>query len=338
MTFMIKFNTIIKKSNDNFYEINSDDGINICFYDEKFELDCSKKILDGNFSFLDYWFDIKENDNVYGIVNNKNGSLIYFYIINKYIITNKIFNYNPQNEFIKFVYIKDSRYCIHIVYYLMSINNSMTGSLIHHYRKNNKWKTTTIDNISYNILTNFVITYDDNNLPTIFYYNLTNGFEELYASTFNLESECWSKPMQITNSKKPKIYLSVIRDSQNRYHILFSENNSSKYLCTYINGYINNNFFNTGNTAVIGSTIACMFPNVIESNNKIFVNWIEYHNLYLCSSDNYGQNWNNIDIVNDSYKLPFSCCNYHSNKIKSPSFNYFTIFMIENTNKFIGID
>lgn len=338
MTFMRKFDTLLQKSNDNMCKIDSDNGINISTLDQNFKLLSVKKVLTGSFSFLDYWFDINKNDNIYGIINNKSGSLIYYNIKNNYIISNKIINYNPQCEFIKFVYIKNTDDCIHIIYYLMDINDTVTGSLIHHYKKNNKWITNTIDNISYNILTNFVVTYDDDDLPTIFYYNLKNGFEELYTSTFSITSQSWSKPIQITNSKKSKIYLSVIKDSNNRYHILFSENNFSKYLCTYINGYIHDSSFITDITKVIGSTIACMFPNVIEINNKIYANWIEYHNLYISMSDDYGITWSRSTLVNDSYRLPFICCNYHSNKEKSHSFNYFTLYMYENSNKLIGID
>ena len=167
MTFMRKFDTLLQNSNDNMCKIDSsDNGINITNYDQNFKVLSVKKILTGNFAFLDYWFDINKNDSLYGIVNNKSGSLIYYNIRNNYIISNKIISYNPQYEFVKFVYIKNTDDCIHIIYYLIDINDTVTGSLIHHYRKNNKWITSTIDNISYNILTNFVVTYDDDNRPT----------------------------------------------------------------------------------------------------------------------------------------------------------------------------
>ena len=121
MTFMRKFDTLLQKSNDNMCKIDSDNGINISTLDQNFKLLSVKKVLTGSFSFLDYWFDINKNDNIYGIINNKSGSLIYYNIKNNYIISNKIINYNPQCEFIKFVYIKNTDDCIHIIYYLMDI-------------------------------------------------------------------------------------------------------------------------------------------------------------------------------------------------------------------------
>ena len=72
MTFMRKFDTLLQNSNDNMCKIDSsDNGINITNYDQNFKVISIKKILTGNFAFLDYWFDINKNDSLYGIVNNK---------------------------------------------------------------------------------------------------------------------------------------------------------------------------------------------------------------------------------------------------------------------------
>lgn len=338
MTFMRKFHTILQKSNNNICRIDSEDGITLSNYDNNFNLISQKKLLEGTFSFLDYWFDISENDRIYGIVNDKNGLLYSFNFKNNYVIKNKLLKYNSESTFIKFVYIKNIRDCTHVIYCSIDISTPSNGILVHHYKKGSAWYTTTIDKISYNVLTNFVVTYDDTDMPTVFYYNLINGYEEVFASTFIEETGLWSTPIQITNSKKSKIYLSVIRDFKDLYHIVFSENNNSKYYCTYINGKIHDNNFYSINSSVLGDSVACTFPNVIEFNNFIFVNWIEYHTLYKISSNNDGKTWNAVNILNDSFNTPFVCCCYHTNIKFTSSFNYFTLYMNENSIDILGIN
>jgi len=338
MAFMRNFHTILQKSNNNICKIDCKDGITLSNYDYHFNLISQKKLLNGTFSFLDYWFDISENDKIYGIVNDKNGLLYYFNLKNNYVIRNTLLKYAPESNFIKFVYIKNIKDCTHVIYYSIDVSTPYNSILVHHYKKGSTWHTTSIDKISFNVLTNFVVTYDDTNMPTVFYYNLIDGHEEVYASTFVEETGLWSNPIQITNSKKSKIYLSVIKDFKNLYHIVFSENNNSKYYCTYINGKINNNNFYSINSSVLGNSVACTFPNVIEFNNLIFVNWIEYHTLYKMSSKDYGKTWSKVDILNDSFNSSFVCCCYHTN-IKSPDlFNYFSIYMQENSLNILGLN
>ena len=338
MTFIRKFDTLLHKSNKNIYKIDSEDGINLTIFNDGFKSLLSKKLYSGSFTFLDYWFDLDKDDNVYGIINNKEGSLLYYNIIDAYIIRSTLLKYNSDLRFIKFVYIKNENNHSDVFYYSIDNKNPYCGLLIHHHRKNSKWQTFIVDKISYNVLTNFIVIYDNAMNPTIFYYNLTNGFEELYASAFSNDTNTWSAPLQISHSKKPKIYLSVIQDSRKCYHILFSENNYSKYYCTYISGYINNNNFNYSNICVISNTVACTFPNIIEYNNKLYANWIEYHTLYYSYSKDYGLTWSQIAISNKSSADPFVCCNYHTNLISKNSLNYYTLFTKENSIDILGIE
>ncbi len=338
MTFMRKFNTLLRKYRNKIYIIDSDDGINMSIYDTDFNNTLSKKIENGNFSFIDYWFDITSSNDIYGIINDKINSLIYVRITDRLIAKSTLLKYDPETIFIKFVTIKKSGQSTHVFYYELDKLNAYSGKLINHYNDGNEWLRIEIDSFSYNVLTNFVVTYDKDFSPSIFYYKLTNGFEELYVSTFDSQSRSWSNPCRVTDSKKTKIYLSVIRDSKNSYHIIFSENNLNKYYCTYINGYIDDNVFITKMNKKLSDTVACTFPNIIEADNKIYANWIEYHNLYACSSTNYGLTWNNVTVSPVSSSTPFVCCNYHSNNNKYTPFNYFTLFMAENSDKILGLD
>ena len=338
MTFMRKFDTLLHKSNGNLCKIDSQDGITIYNYDNNFNLLSSKKLMDGDLSFLDFWFDIDANDNIYGLINDKMGTLLSYKISNKYIFKSKFLEYYPNEESIKFVYINSNSGSTNLFYYKLNVNNPYKCSLIHHYQINNVWHTNIVDSISYNVLTNFVVIYNKNNIPRIFYYNLVDGFEELFLSIFNPDLNSWCTPIQITDSKKAKMYLSAMKDNRNCYHILFSENNSNRYYCTYINGYINNLTFNVANSSIISDTVACTFPNIIQYNNKIYAHWIEYHNLFVRYSNDYGNTWSNTSIYNNALADPFVCCNYHSNLPNTNVLNYFTLYMNQNSTNILGID
>ena len=97
--------------------------------------------------------------------------------------------------------------------------------------------TTEIDSFNFNILTNFIVIINDTNI-NLFYFKLIKDAEKLFMSTFSFNTNSWSSPCQITNSKNRKIYLSAIKSiKDNTYHIAYSENINNQYYCTYINGY-----------------------------------------------------------------------------------------------------
>lgn len=337
MAFMRNFDTIIVKSNMNISKINSDNGLTLYNYDSNFNLQYSKTILSKELLFLDYWFDIDEKDNIYGLVHDKENFLIYYNINDNYIVKNKLLKYDSNKNFIKFVYIKKINNSTNIFYYSLDKLNPNNLLLMHRYNQNNKWYTFIIDSFSYNVLTNYVVVFDKYSFPTIFYFKLYEGFEELFVSSFDSNIMSWSDPIQLTNSKKPKIYLSAIYDSNDKYHIVFSENNSNKYYCIYIHGYIENSHFHMIHNWILCDTVACTFPTIIEYNSIIYAEWIEYHNLYLMYSQNYGHTWSHNSIAQDSSSLPFSCCSYHSNAPSNDTFNYYTLYIFKNTLKILGL-
>ena len=333
MTFINKFDTLIKKSNNCTTKISLNNGIILSNLNLDMKLLYSKKIMYGNYSFIDYWFDINEDDSIYGIVTTKDKGLFYIYITDKVIVKNNIFKYDYKLFSIKFTYIKNFNKTSHMFYYLINKRQNNLCDLIHNYKTDKGWVQCEIDSIPYNILTNFVITFEDFT-PSIFYLKIINGFEELFVSTFDLNTSTWSSPLQITNSHKPKIYLCVIKDSNKHYQIVFSENNYDRYYCAYITGYIENNMFIFINSRILSNSVTCIFPNVLEHNSEILVQWIEYANLNTCTSCDYGKTWS---IINDtSAELPFICCNYKSNCNSDDVLNSFVIFSYENSIDVLG--
>lgn len=73
MPFERQFHTLLQKSYKNIIIKNMDSSIEVENFDTNFNLISTKKLLDGKFTFADVWFDITENNIVYGIINHDFG-------------------------------------------------------------------------------------------------------------------------------------------------------------------------------------------------------------------------------------------------------------------------
>lgn len=335
MSFIRKFETLMRKSNKDIANINLDKGIEIYNYSPEFNLRSSQKILEGIYTFADLCFDINEDDTLYGLVSIQKSNLMYLYINDKIILKNMLLNYDSSIFTIKFPYIKKIDDVIHILYYLVN-NSGAHCTLIHYCNINGKWIKNEIDTSSYTILSNFNVIFKGS-IPIIFYFKIVNNYEELFVSIFDLSTNSWSKPCQVTNSNKSKVYLSVIMDSKNNCHIAFSENNSRRYYCTYIKGYINDNQFIIYNYQTISKTVACTFPNLIQCKNMLYLQWIEYSNLYTSISYDMGKTWLNPFTDNLAYNNPFKCYSYKSNYHNDIIANSSAIFAYNNSIEILGL-
>ncbi|MFR8620315.1 MAG: hypothetical protein ACLVEC_05905, partial [Romboutsia timonensis] len=204
----------------------------------------------------------------------------------------------------------------HTIYYSINKSIPLLANLIHIYEDDNIYVKNTIDFIDYNILSNFVVAYS-NNRPIIFYFKLVDKFEELFVSTFDLNSRSWSKPIQITKSNKNKIYLSVLQDESSNYHIVFSENHDNKYYCKYVNISLENNFLKINQESIISKDVMCLFPSIIKENSTIYIQWVEYFDLYICKSCDLGMNWSKPIMDKNISNQPFIRYQYISDNITS---------------------
>lgn len=337
MSFIENFESLIEKSNNDICNITLDEGINLYNYDSNFKLLSSKKLIDGNYSFADYWFDINSSDVLYGLINTKEGSIIHYYINDRFTIKNYILKYDLNKLAIKFPYIKNINGVTHIIYFEIHKGAEHYCTLIHHYKKNNKWVKYEIDSMNYMILSNFVVIFNDCN-PSIFYLKIVNGNEEVFYSTFDLITSTWSSPSQITNTSKEKVYLSVIKSSNNFYNIIYSENNLNSYYCTYINGYIDNNKFISSSPITISKTTACVFPHLIEHKNNLYAQWLEYRDLYTSISRDFGKTWGKQILFEDISNIPFSYYSFKSNHLNNTVYNLTNIFLYEKSLKILGVE
>ncbi|MDR3596485.1 hypothetical protein [Clostridium sp.] len=333
MSFTRRFHTLIQKPNQNIIINSLDTSIKIQNFSLNSNLISSKKIISGKYSFIDVWFDIDEYGNVYGLINAEKNSLMHLYINDKVIIKNTLFKYDYNTFTIAFPYIKTINSSTHIVYYSMENSNLSKCTLVHYYKCKNSWIENKIDITRFHILTNFVVLFE-NSTPTIFYLNIINGYEELFYSTFDLNNSTWSKPMQITNSRKLKVYLSVIKYNTGIYHITYSENNSNQYYCNYINASIKDDTFTILKDTIISKSIACTFPNILQYNEILYIQWIENHSLYYSFSYNLGATWSEPTIDKASSDYPF---NRYIYKSTNNNINTYSIFSSEKSFNILGI-
>lgn len=336
MSFSYKFGTLLHKSDGSLSKIDSDNGLKIYNFDKKLNLKSSSLISSDNLSFIDYYFDINNNDKIYGLVSHEKKELSYIYINDKIVFKKSIFGITTQNEFIKFPYIKLINKQFHIFYFLIN-TQLLNCRLIHKYHSNNSWTTTEVDCFNFKILTNFSIIYEDNNI-NVFYFKLVKDSEELFMCSFNMADSSWSKPYQITHTGNKKIYLSVIRDStKNTYHITYSEDINNQYCCTYINGYTKDNTFVLSNSLLIQKSVACLFPNIIKYNDLLNIQWLEFKSLYSSISNNLGDSWSKKSVDITSVDTPFSLYFYKSNYANDFKNIFSSAFTCEDSFKILGI-
>ena len=313
MPFVQKFNTLLYSSNNNVAYIDTDPSLTITILDNNLNIISSKQIYKNSSSFVNYYFDIDHHNNIYGLLNDNINGLQYINIGRKNIIKNILINYNIYENHIKFPYIKKINNVIHIFYYLINTKDNHSCCLVHYYKTNFKWQNNIVDNIDFNILTNFRVIETPSNI-IIFYFKIIDGYEELFMKLYDIKNNTWSKASQITNTHNQKLYLSVIKDAEELFHIAYSENHSEKYQCCYINGYIDTlNHFKVESTSDISQSIVCTFPTLLYYNKILYFQWIEYDNLNFKYSNNNGYSWSKQKIDDISLSQEFSCFRLGSN-------------------------
>lgn len=335
MTFLSTSGFLLRKSNGSFSKITSDKGLRLFNYDKNANTQTASLIFKENLSVLDYYFDIKENNSIYGLVVSKRRDLFYIYINKKIILRKNIFSITNQTQCIKFPYVILINNKFHIFFYLVD-NLTSTCKLMHLFNEDNKWRETIIDTFRFNILTNFSLIKNKDSL-NIFYIKLINNIEQICITSFNIDSSTWQSPYPITNSHNAKVYLSVIKNNRSEYHLTYSENINNKYFCMYIKGYTLKDKFICSKNSIIRSGVACTFPNIIQYSNMLSIQWIEFNSLHSCVSSDLGQSWN-YSLVDANYMDdPFSLYYYRSNYSGDRNNIFPNVFTLENKLKFLGI-
>ena len=336
MSFINQNSFIIRKSNKHLVNIYFTNNLCLDFYNSSNELTHSTTLtnfIPSQSSYIN--FTLSNNDLIQGIYKKDNLKLLSISNSDNSISQCDLLSYNNKKFNIIFPFFKNIDNSYHILYYLYNNSSRNTCVLFHHYCTNGVWIENKIDFINHIVLDNFTVLWS-NNSPIVFYFNLVNGFEEVFFSRFNINSSTWSKPCQITSSKKHKIYLSVIKDSMNFYHITFCENIDNGYSVRYLNGFLNDLGFSFETDLFITGSSSCMYPSLIKENNKLNLMWVNFNRLYTCSSDDFGTTWSDHSIDEISIENDFTMSKFLSNYKEDSCFNLSNTFNIYKSIDILG--
>ena len=336
MSFINKGSTIIRRSNKELFKFTIDDSIKITHYDINNNL-LSSNVISGlkGMNFTTCYFSLCNNDDIYGVYNDNGIKMLH--IPRGYSTPSKkdLFNYDCNKFNIIFPYINVVNNDMHIIYFVYNNNSTNTCALFHNYNHNGIWIENKIDFISHIVLDNFSVLWVQNS-PIVFYFNLVNGCEEVFFSRFNSSTLTWSSPCQITNSNKNKLYLSVLKDNMNFYHLTFCENIDNGYSVKYMNGYLSENKFDINTSNYVSGPSTCIYPSLVKHNSYLNLMWVNYNKLYTAYSDNLGKTWSEHEIDDNSIDEDFCKSKFISNYSDDLSYNTTSVFTINNDISIIG--
>ena len=335
MPFIKQSSILIRNSFNNLYTISVENGISINYVNSNFEIKKKKKISSDISSLATIYFDVASNDNIYGLFTEKNKFLNYLHINDSIISKTLILKYDSNKYKIKFPFIKRLNNTVHIIYYEINKKKAYFSALVHYYKKNNIWIKSTIDFLNYKLLNNFEVIINENNLK-IYYFKLIDGYEQLFVANYSFDEEKWDIPIQITSSKKSKVYLSLLKDSKNIYHIVYSEKNENQFYCKYINLFFQGKTPYIQNNEFLSTKIASLFPNIIKYKDILYCQWMEYNHLYTTYSLNNGESWSNIKLFNETYNYNFTQFIFKSNSNKDEYLNAPKFYSYNNALELLG--
>ena len=335
MSFINKCSTIIRRSDKEIFKFYVDNTIKIDHYDKNNNLISSTNLdnLKGmNFTNCSFCID---NNNIYGIYKDNNLKMIHIPRDSSMISKKDILTYDSKKFDIMFPYINVINNSIHIIYYVYNNNSTNTCALFHHYYNNGVWIENKIDFITHIVLDNFTVLWIQNS-PVLFYFNLVNGCEEIFFSRFNPNSLTWSNPCQITNSNKNKLYLSVLKDNMNFYHLTFCESIDNGYSVKYMNGYLNENKLDISTSIYVSGPSTCIYPSIVKQNSTIYLMWVNSNKLYTSISNDLGKTWSEHQIDETSIDERFCRSKFLSNYPDDFSYNLTSVFTIDDDITIIG--
>ena len=335
MSFIKQSSILIRNSLNDLYTVSVENGISINYVNSNFEIKKNKKILSDISSLSTIYFDIASNNDIYGLFTEKNKFLNYLHINSSTIYKTLILKYDTNKYKIKFPFIKHLDDKVHIIYYEINKKKSHFSTLVHYYKKNNIWVKSNIDFLNYTLLNNFEVIINESNLK-IYYFKLIDRYEELFVATYSFDKEKWDTPIQITFSKKTKVYLSVLIDSKNIYHIVYSEKNQNQFYCKYINLFFENKIPHIQSNIFLSTKIPSLFPNLIKYNDILYCQWMEYNHLYSTCSLNNGESWTDIKLFNEIYNYSFTQFIFKSNANKDELLNAPKFYSYTNSLKLLG--
>lgn len=326
MSFLNKCSTIIRRSSKDLFFINLDKEISYNYYDHNNNYVFAKTLLDDpNINFSNCYFTLNNLDEIYGVYVKDSLKILTASSNSNTFIEKEVLSYDFNRFGIDFPYINIVGDNIHIFYYVYNLNSNNTCALFHHVKQDGVWTENKIDFINHIVLDNYKVIWIQNN-PIVFYFNLVDGFEEVFLCKFNISTLTWSNPIQITNSKKNKVYLNILKDSMNFYHLTFCENINGSYSIRYLNGYLNDNSFQVNIDNYIEDPSTHMYPSLMKKDSKLYLMWVNFGRLYTSISEDLGKTWSSPNIDEFSLEEDFIRANFFSNYKEDSGYNVNAVF------------
>ena len=69
--------------------------------------------------------------------------------------------------------------------------------------------------------------------------------------------------------------------------------------------------------STISKNVMCLFPSIIKENSTLYIQWVEYFNLYSCKSSDLGISWSRPTMDINISNQPFIRYQYISDNITS---------------------
>lgn len=336
MSFFNNCSTIIRRSNKDMFFIRLEDGITFDYFNCENELVSSQKIFPKtNIDFTNFYLSLDKDDNIYGIYNDGSLFMIEIPKDSTKVSSKEFLSYDNEKFDISFPYIKCLDDSTHILYYVYDTNYSNACALFHHYKQRDCWIENKIDFIDNILLDDFSVISNQNSL-VVFYFKLVDYHEELFFSQFNSSNLTWSKPIQITNSGNNKVYLSILKDSMNFYHISFCEKIDSGYVVRYINGYLNEGSFDIEISNSLTKPSTCMYPSLLKKGSIIYLMWVDFGRLNTSISYDLGKTWSNQKTDEFSVEDDFVRARFISNYKDDLPYNASCIFTTSSAVEILG--
>lgn len=327
MTFINNIQTIIRKSNGNIlncYVMDNSLYIRKFLYKTGWENPLS---IVENTKHNEVDIKVDNNDLVYGIVNNIEGEILYLFSDKKSIYPKKLFEYDKDKYLIKYPYIKKYENTIIIAYYLQDLTNKKDWTIAFHFFDGTRWSHNHIYSVKAFPIINPFIIYSSNNYIDLFYFDLINSKEEVFIRQFSKETKSWKNPVQLTSSNNQKLYLNVLKDGLDFYHITWSEFINENLIIRYLKGNFQNNDFLTNEVKSLSMPANCSFPTFIKTGKALWCIWVQMNNLYSCYSMDHGNTWSKPIIDKESQDSNFIRYKFYSNYSQDiDNFNLNNIF------------
>lgn len=335
MSFVNNYSYTIRRSNKEIFYFYCENNLFYRHYDSNKNLICETNILEDYIKdFTLFNFSIDEDDNIYGVLCFDNLKIIKCEKNDSNFIVEDTLKFDFQKFRVCYPYLKKINNTLHIFYYAYEIQENNTTALFHIYKENNLWHEHKIDFIRHIVLNEYKVIFIEN-IPVIFYFNMIDDAEEIFCSIFDRGNHSWSEPIQITDTKRKKLYLDVAI-KENLIHITYCYEIDDNYCLKYINGVIKNNYFKIHTSTDIEKYSAFMYPSFAIEENIIFLMWVHLNKLYTCYSVDDGFSWSKPFLDFDSVSLEFLRSRFLSNYNKDLSYNDSNLFITSEEISFLG--